>query len=191
MGDILAVRYYNRHANWKILRQLLPWVIVGVLIGVQVGDNLSEVLFKRLMATVILISITILIWWDTRKVKYVPQQLWFKVLMGLLVGFTTMVGNLAGPFAALFFLAMQFSKEKFIGTAAWLFFLVNFFKVPFHIFVWGTITAASFSLNLLLLPGILLGFLAGIRLVKHIKEQQYRRLILILTTIGTILIFFK
>lgn len=189
MGDIFAVWYYSRHAQWGYLWKLLPWVLSGVLIGVWVGDKIPEALFKQIMATIILLSVGILFWWDRQKVKRIPNQRWFGITMGLLVGFTTMVGNLAGPFANIFFLAMQLPKEKFIGTTAWLFFIVNLFKVPFHIFVWGTITVESFVLDLTLLPGILLGLFIGIRLVKYIKEHHYRQLILVLTAIGAILIF--
>jgi len=109
----------------------------------------------------------------------------------LMAGFTTMIGNLAGTFTNLFFLAMRLPKNHFIGTAAWLFFIINLFKLPFHIFVWHTITWDTLKLNILLMPFVLLGFVVGIRLIRAIKDQYYRRLILILTGIGAIIILFK
>ena len=108
--------------------------------------------------------------------------------MGLVVGFTTMIGNMAGAFTNIFFLAMRLDKTAFIGTSAWLFFIVNLFKVPFHIFVWETITWQSFQLNLIAIPIILLGFSIGIRIVKRINEKVFRILILILTAIGALFI---
>ena len=188
MGDIFAVWYYNRHTQWKYLRQLLPWVFIGVIIGVYVGNELPEQIFKRFMGVVIAISVLTLIWWDRRKGEDVPTNRWFAILMGLAVGFTTMVGNLAGAFANLFFLALRLPKNNFIGTTAWLFFIVNWFKVPFHIWVWGTITWESFQLNLWLLPGILVGLFVGVKLVKRIKEHWYRQLILWMTLLGALLL---
>ena len=102
-----------------------------------------------------------------------------------------MIGNLAGAFSNIFFLAMRLPKDQFIGTAAWLFFIINLFKLPFHIFVWKTVTIETFAVNLRLLPGICLGFLVGIQLVKYIKDQQYRKLILLLTAFGAVMIFFR
>ena len=32
-GDIFAVAYYKRHADWKLLRTLLPWVLPGMACG--------------------------------------------------------------------------------------------------------------------------------------------------------------
>ena len=64
-------------------------------------------------------------------------SLGFSTIMGSLAGITTMIGNLAGPFANLYFLAVRIQNE-FIGTSAWLF-LINIFKVPFHVLSWKTI----------------------------------------------------
>ena len=67
--------------------------------------------------------------------------------MGLLSGFTSMIGNLAGSFADIYFLAMRLPKNEFIGTAAWLFFIINVFKLPFHIFIWKIVTFETLCLN--------------------------------------------
>src|SRR5436853_139550 len=40
-GDILAVIYYNRHAQWKHFWKLLPWLIAGILVGVFTGKELD------------------------------------------------------------------------------------------------------------------------------------------------------
>src|SRR6187401_2521346 len=46
VADIFAVVYYNRHAQWKQFWKLIPWMMVGILIGVFVGKNLDEALFR-------------------------------------------------------------------------------------------------------------------------------------------------
>ena len=70
--------------------------------------------------------------------------------MGLAAGFTTMLGNLAGAFANIYFLAMRLPKNNFIGTAAWVFLVINFFKLPFQAFYWHNITGATLYVDLLL-----------------------------------------
>ena len=44
-----------------------------------------------------------------------------------------MLVNAAGPVAQLYLLAMALPKYAFIGTAAWLFLIVNVAKVPFMV----------------------------------------------------------
>ena len=191
VGDIFAVTYYHRHTQWAYLSRFLPWAIIGILIGVFFGKDLPEELFKQGMAVIILVNVVIMYWWELRKSKSVPDHWTFAGGMGLASGFATMVGNLAGGFANLFFLAMRIPKDQLIGTAAWLFLLMNLFKAPLHIFVWGTITWETLMVNLYLIPGIILGLLVGVRLVQKLRDASYRKLILFLTAIGAILIFLR
>src|SRR5205085_4120412 len=50
VADIFAVIYYNRHAQWKQFWKLIPWMTAGILIGVFVGKDLDEALFRKVMA---------------------------------------------------------------------------------------------------------------------------------------------
>ena len=190
-GDIFAVVYYNRHARWHYILRFAPWMITGILIGVLLGKDLPEKTFKIWMVVIILISVVIMYWWDLRKSKNVPTHWAFAGFMGVTAGIATMLGNLAGAFSNIYFLAMRLPKNEFIGTAAWLFFITNLIKLPFHVFVWETITFESLMINLKLLPGLFLGLYTGVRMVKIIQEGFYRKLILILTAFGAVLILFR
>ena len=190
-ADIFAVIYYHRHTQWGFLRKLLPMMVVGVLLGVWWGNDISEALFKQIMAFFILATVAIMIWMDRVKTFGIPKHWAFSGFMGLLSGITSMIGNLAGSFASIYLLAMRLPKNEFIGTAAWLFFIINVFKLPFHIFVWKTIDVETIKLNVLLSPAIVVGFFVGIRLVKLINNDLYRKLVLIVTAIGALIILFK
>jgi hypothetical protein len=190
-GDILAVIYYKRHVKWIYLIKLLPWMVLGVLVGVVLGKDLPEDLFKSGMAVIILISVVIMYYWERKKDRKVPTHWSFAALMGMMGGFSTMVGNLAGAFSNIYFLAIKLPKNEFIGTAAWLFFIINLFKVPFHIWSWGTINRTSFQISLSLIPAVIAGFCLGIFLVKKINNDKYRQLILLLTGLGGLAILLQ
>ncbi len=191
LGDIFAVIYYNRHTQWRYIFRFLPWMMAGVLIGAFIGKDLDEGTFKTGMALIILGSVVMMYWWDRKKSKTVPSHWVFAGFMGLMAGITTMIGNLAGAFSNIFFLAMRLPKNEFIGTAAWLFLIINIFKLPFHIWWWGTITPKTLLINLPLVPGVVIGLFLGIRLVKIIKDGFYRKMILVLTAVGALLILFR
>mgnify|MGYP003634716727 FL=1 len=190
-ADVFAVIYYNRHAQWNIIKKLIPWMIAGVLVGVWVGNDISEMLFKRLMAIIIIVSVLIMFYSESRKSNKVPTNKLFSSGTGFLAGFTTMIGNLAGPISNIYFLAMRFPKNEFIGTAAWLFFIINVFKLPFHIFVWKTVTLDTLVLNSVLIPAVIIGFFLGAYIVKLISNVNYRRFILIVTAVGGIIMLFR
>ena len=183
-GDIMAVIYYKRHVKWIYLIKLLPWMILGVLMGVVLGKDLPKDLFKSGMALIILISVMMMYYWERKKDRKIPTHWSFAALMGIMAGFTTMVGNLAGAFSNIYFLAIKLPKNEFIGTAAWLFFIINLFKVPFHIWSWGTINWNSIQISMSLIPLVILGFGLGVFLVKKISNEKYRTLILVLTGLG-------
>ncbi|WP_421987948.1 sulfite exporter TauE/SafE family protein [Roseivirga sp.] len=190
VGDIFAVIYYHRHAQWKYLIRLLPFMMIGVVLGTWIGDQLSEESFRKSMALVIFVSVVFMFWWDRRKSKNVPKHIGFAGIMGLTAGFTTMVGNLAGSFANIFFLAMQLPKNAFIGTTAWLFLIINLFKIPFHVFSWKTITYETIQVSAIAIPAIFLGLFVGIKLLKRINDKLFRQFILFMTALGAVVIYF-
>ena len=102
----------------------------------------------------------------------------------------TMIGNLAGAVTNIYFCHAP-AKNSFIGTSAYVFFLINLFKVPFHIWVWKTIQINSFQTSMQFLPFLLVGLVTGVRLVKRIKEVHYRKMILFLTALGAIILLVK
>jgi uncharacterized membrane protein YfcA len=190
-GDVFAIIYYHQHAQWSYLKRFLPWMMGGVLIGVWIGDRVDETTFQQLMGYTILGTVVMLIWWERKKERMIPNHWVFAGVTGLMAGITTMIGNLAGAFSNVFFLAMRLPKQAFIGTAAWLFFLINLFKLPFHIWVWKTITPKTLWIDLWLLPAVAMGLLAGVFVVKKIPESWFRPIILILTALGALILFFR
>jgi len=190
-ADICAVIYYNRHANWTYIVKLLPWMIVGVLVGVWIGHDISAELFKKIMAIIIIISVIIMVYSENRKSNAIPNSKLFSSTTGFLAGFTTMIGNLAGPISNIYFLAMRLPKNEFIGTAAWLFFIINIFKLPFHIFVWKTVSKETLVLNSILIPVLIASFFIGVYIVKLISNVNYRRFILVVTALGGLIMLFR
>lgn len=191
VADILAVSYYHRHAQWHHFWRLMPWMMLGILVGVFVGKGLDEAVFKAIMAVIIILTVIIMLYFEFRKQAAVPHNIAFVGTMGLTAGFTTMLGNLAGAFANIYFLAMRLSKNDFIGTAAWVFLVINLFKLPFQVFYWKNITPETLLIDLQLLPALLLGFFAGIRIVARIRDAAYRKIVIGLTLVGALVILLR
>lgn len=191
VADVMAVKYYHRHAQWPHVIKLMPWMVIGILVGVFVGKDLNEAIFRKVMATIIVLTVIIMLVIEFRKTMVMPNNKLFVSGMGLVSGFTTMLGNLAGAFSNIYFLAMRLPKNDFIGTGAWIFLIINWFKLPFQIFYWNNITSTSLLTDLALVPFLILGFWCGIKLVARIKDDLYRQVVIVLTLIGAIFIFLK
>jgi hypothetical protein len=191
MADVFAVSYYHRHANWSYVLRLLPWTILGVFIGIYVGDKINDSVFKDIMGVIVMLSVVILVWRDLKKDIGIPGGILFPAVMGLAGGFATMVGNAAGAIMALYLLSMRLPKNEYIGTGAWFFLIINLFKIPFHILIWGTIYVDTFQFDLVLLPVIAIGAFMGIYIVKVIPEKAYRIFLLLTTAISAIVLIIR
>jgi len=189
-ADIFAVTWYNRHARWKHIVRLLPWAFAGIILATLIGKSISDQTFNRLLAALVVGGIAILVWRDIRSDKLkIPQSRWFAGGLGLLGGFSTMIGNAAGPVMALYLLSMRLPKNSFIGTGAWFFFIGNVSKVPMHSWSWKTISLNSFVLDVMVIPAVAAGAILGIWLVRLLPEKFYRLLVIVTTLLSALLLF--
>jgi uncharacterized protein len=188
LADIFGVWYYHRHAEWKYLRILFPWSALGIIIGTLTGKYINDDVFRFIMAIVIVVSIILMIWLEKAKNKNISASIWFTIGIGIAGGFTSMVGNLAGAVMAVYLLSAHLPKNSYVGTTAWLFAVVNFFKIPFHLFVWKTIKPDTVLLDLMTLPAILLGAYLGVVIVRNLPEKIYRWFIIVSTLIAALVI---
>ena len=190
-ADIIAVVYYHRHAEWKYILRLIPWTLAGFGVALFVVHLVPIQAFKYLMGTSILAGIIVMVWNERfGQDKPPPSGLWFSAIFGTAGGFAAMMGPAAGSIIAVFFLSMRIPKNSFVGTIAWFFFIANFLRLPLLIFIWKTITVKTLLFNLTLIPLIIAGSVLGILLVKKISEPIYRKVVIILTLMSTVLLFF-
>jgi len=190
-ADLMAITYYRKDVQWKYLVMMMPAMIVGVLVGTAIGKDLPEELFKNAMVLIIIFSVLILLYWEKYPPKKIPDNWFFSSAMGLAAGITTMIGNLAGPFANVYFLSMRLPKNEFIGTVAWLFFMINVFKLPIHIFYWKTVNSESIMQSVSLVPALVIGFGLGVWLVTKIKDHWYRKMVIMVTGVAAVILLFR
>lgn len=189
LADFFGVGYYRRHAQWKYLVKILPWAFVGVFLALWVGEIVNDEQFKDIIAILVFVCIGLMLWKDRKKgAQFFPDRWWFAASMGVLGGFATMIGNVAGPIFAIYLLAMHLPKNNFIGTQAWFFLIINVAKFPLHWFVWETINWSTLALDIVTLPAIALGALIGIWFVKIIPEQTYRYAVIVITALSAFLL---
>lgn len=189
MADVFGVSYYHRHAEIRQLIKLVPSTIIGIFVAIYIGDIINTEQFQILLAVIIISGIVIMIW-NWRRALTITPNIYVASIAGFMGGFTTMIGNAAGPVMTIYFLSMGFKKNSFIGTTAWFFLLVNIFKVPFHITIWKTITWETFLFDLMTLPMILVGVIIGIWVVKRIPERPYQIFLMISIVLAALKLFF-
>ena len=184
VGDVCAICYFGKQAQWNHIQRLLPPTAIGIVFGWQLMKQLPESAFKPLVGFIILslISLQITRMWRPRWFEKTPHQKWFAASLGILVGITTMLANAAGPVMALYLLAVSLPKWELVGTSAWFFLVINLFKVPFS-YNMGLITLETLAVNVMFAPAVLPGMWLGRWLIQRIPQRVFDSLLLALTGI--------
>jgi uncharacterized protein len=202
-GDLVAITVYRRHANWGLVVRLLPWIVVGLVIGAVFVGHIDNQAMRYTIAVLLLVLLAAQAWNSRHRlglttppedaaetVVVVPTVVRHRVVgtvTGVVTGFATMVANASGPVMTLYLLASGFAVVDLVGAAAWLFFVVNLVKVPFSVGL-GLLHPGSVLLDLTLLPAMGLGAWLGAVTIRRISRLQFERYVLVLVAVSALLL---
>jgi hypothetical protein len=182
-ADLIGVYFYRGHANWPDLIRLLPATLVGIVCGWWLMPRIPDHDFIVFLGWLIL-GLMVL----TVVQRRFPRMLLSAVnhpLLGLVAGWAaglaTMLANAAGAITAFYFLARRMDKMTFVGTAAWFYLVINLSKIPFSIHL-GLMTPESLKFDLLLLPAVAVGAVAGRLLLRRVPQRLFEWITILLAT---------
>lgn len=180
VGDVMGVLTHREHTQWKSLARLFPAVAVGMVPAAFVLWRLSDAQFKTFLG--LLILVLLVAEWGRRKagLEDVPHRWWFTFGAGAIAGFSSLVGNAAGPVMTIYLLARGFDKHHFMGTWVWFFLIVNATKVPILAGL-GLITFGTLAFSASVAGMVIVGALAGRRIFDVIPQKVFDPLVLALT----------
>lgn len=195
MGDVFAASWYRRHVQWDKLIGLLPWVVVGLVIGGfalwQTGKMTgTKDLIGMVIGFMVLGMLAVHLLRNFLGDKLTPKSKAGMIGTGVTAGFSTMVSNAAGPIMQLYLAAQELPKEQFMGTIAWYFFTINASKLPVYIVLSllapknPIITAQSMIFNLEIFPVIVVGVFIGKWLLPRLSQKQFDSAVLVLAAVG-------
>jgi len=183
-ADVFAVLYWRRHAEARQLLSLIPWVLVGIA-GGAVALSLDELIIRRIIGVIIVGMLLVYLW---RRFRPTGQVEGNPALYGVSAGFATTLANASGPVMNMYLLTKKLPKEKFVATGAWFFFAVNILKSP--VYAWYHLySRASLLFDLLMVPAVLAGALAGRWLIRHMPQHVFEVLVIALTAVSCLFLF--
>ncbi|MCL2123424.1 MAG: sulfite exporter TauE/SafE family protein [Desulfovibrionaceae bacterium] len=188
-ADIIAVIYWRRAAVMRYIIALLPAMFAGIILGFFLMDCIPDAVYGKVLGSIVILLIIMDAACRHRNIRIPENSRLFAWSMGLLAGVMTMLANAASPAMMLYLLAMNISKEQFVGTGAWIYFAINAFKVPFSIAL-GLMTLESLRVNLILLPCIVLGSILGVCLIRRISGPLFEKVMRGMILVGGIKLFF-
>ena len=183
-ADVFAVAYWRRHAEARQLFSLIPWVLVGIA-GAAAALSLDEAVIRKIIGAIIVGMLAIYLW---RRFSPTPQVAGNPAFYGICTGFASTLANAAGPVMNIYLLSRKLPKEKFVATGAWFFFVVNLLKAP--VYAWhGLYSRESLTFDVLMVPAVLAGALAGRWLIRNIDQSMFEVLVIALTAVSCLFLF--
>ncbi|HKG49730.1 MAG TPA: sulfite exporter TauE/SafE family protein [Actinomycetales bacterium] len=185
VGDVLAVSTYRQHANWPLLRRLLPWVALGLPLGAVFVAAVGDSTMRRTIALLLLVLLVLQVVRRRTGTEPRPHSPVLPAGVGGVAGFCTMVANAAGPVMAQYLLLMRAPKLAFLGTSAWFFLVVNLAKLPFTGAL-GLVSGPLLLLDLALAPLVVLGGLTGRQVARRLQQRHFEAWTLGLTAVSCV-----
>jgi uncharacterized membrane protein YfcA len=185
-GDVVAVWHYRRHADWALLRRLVPAVLPGLVLGAAFLAVVDDTVLRRSIGGLLLLLSLLQLWLSRRSEPLrAAHGRWVAASTGLAAGFTTMTANAAGAVMTLYLVARGVDKHRFLGTNATFFLGINLCKLPFSaglgLFGPGTLTRTA-----LLAPLVLIGAWAGLHTARRLSQHHFDRAVLAATVVSSL-----
>jgi hypothetical protein len=202
-GDLFSLYPYWRKWEWRNLLYLLPGVVLGVVLGVQLIGRFSP---RQLNVAIGVLAVAFVVFQFVKEVifraegTFTPNPL-VGFPFGLGAGLTSSFAHGAGPLVAMFLIPQRLPKEIYVGTTVLVFTWINWIKLPFFVVDRSMIDAPCFiehsiitvhtlKRSALFLPLVPVGVWLGVWLNRRVSEPVFSRLVYVLTFLtGVQLIF--
>ena len=185
VGDLIAVAYYRRSADWAELGRLLLPVAAGMTLGALVLGEVDDGLLRALIGSLVLGMVVL----EALRLRFARelsvQRPALRVAVGLAAGVATTMANAAGPVMGIYFLSSGLQKARFMGTSAVFFLVVNASKVPVYASL-GMIRWPYLQAFLALFPLVVVGAVAGRLFFTWIPQRAFHLAVLALTAAASV-----
>lgn len=196
MGDVFAVYWYRRHAKLEHIWKLVPWVVLGMVLGglalYGLGERQGKDLMNPIVGGMVLVMIGLSLLRKRLGDRLTPHSPTGVRLTGAAAGFSTTVANAGGPVMAIYLQGTGLLKEQMIGTNGWYFFIFNVAKLPLYVGltllvpgdpIWSGHTLLFTAIAF---PAVILGAFLGKWCLPKIDQRAFDALILILATVASV-----
>jgi uncharacterized protein len=192
VGDVIAVRLYWRKWDSARLKLILPWSVVGIVMGsillIALANSGQNLVLRRLLGVFTLVVIIYKVSSSRlNSLKYEPRE-WHGRLAGYLAGFGSALANLgAPPYTAYMLLQKIDSPVIFLGTTSLFFAIVNLLKLPLVLTNSKILDLHLLASIMWALPIIPVGAWLGRKTLRVINPQVFEKMMLALLFVLSLL----
>ncbi|AEG94497.1 sulfite exporter TauE/SafE family protein [Ramlibacter tataouinensis] len=173
--DLLGLHAWRRHFDWKLIRFLLPFGLLGTVVGTLLFKLLDARLVAGIVGMFTLLFLAQRLLFPPRPDSPPPPR-WLGALLTTTSGFTSFVAHAGGPPINAYVIPMKLPPPVFTATMAVFFFVVNLSK--WGPYAWlGLLDLRNMATSAALLPLAPVGVLVGVRIARRIAPVLFYRFI--------------
>ena len=162
---------------------LMIFGIIGVPIGTHFLITFNDNLIKLCIGIFITVFGLLLLLGFRRKIKHEKVSM---IPIGFVSGILSGSVSIGGPPVILFLSNQGVNKQVFRANLAVYFFILNIFTIPVYIYT-GLISEQVLNYSIKFFPALVIGVVAGNVFSKKIKEEHFRKVVLVLLVLMGIL----
>lgn len=173
--DVLGLHAYRRHFDWPLIRFLLPFGLLGTVVGTLLFRALDSRLVAGIVGVFTLVFLAQRLLFPPRPDSPAPPR-WLGALLTTTSGFTSFVAHAGGPPVSAYLVPMRLPPLLFTGSMAVFFFVLNLSKwIPY---AWlGLLDMRNLATSVVLLPVAPVGVVIGVKLARRISPVLFYRFV--------------
>jgi uncharacterized membrane protein YfcA len=175
----------SRHIEWRELLRLLPYTIVGALIGLYFYNAFDARMLAHGLGALVLVYGSFALWQSLHPMpKWKPPSHLTLPVTGTLAGIVgTLFGAMAGVFYAIYLDMQHLNKDKFRATVAMTLLVLGVVRGGGY-FAVGAYNRDALIATAFSLPLMFAGVVLGNHIHTNLSENAFRR-VLSIVLIGT------
>jgi uncharacterized protein len=175
LADVIGLRMFRRDYDKKLLCFLIPFGLLGVVIGTLLFKLISPHLVAGCVGAFTLIFLAQRLFFQP-KTDSRPLPKWLGAILLTLSGFTSFIAHAGNPPINAYVLPLKLKPVVFSATMAYFFFTINLSKwIPFAYL--GLLDLRNFWTAFLLMPVAGLGVWTGRTMSQRVSPKMFYRLI--------------
>jgi len=175
LADLIGLRVFRREFDKKLLRFIVPFGLVGILIGTLTFKLMSAPLVAGCVGVFTLLFLAQQLFFPPNSDSKPPPR-WLGAILVTLSGFTSFIAHAGAPPMNAYALPLKLKPMVFAATLAYFYFFINLSKwIPYAYL--GLLDLRNFWTALLLMPFAGFGVWAGRKMAQRMSPTMFYRLI--------------
>lgn len=162
--------------DWKTIGTLLPGALIGIGGGTYLLQSLDSELIEKIFALCVLAYAVRIFLRQSRARGKHHSSMAAGTTAGVASGVMDALFGAGGVPVIMYFHYLGLGKAEFRAMGVMIFFLYHIMRIPMYMYA-GLFTSQTVTMSILLVPSLVIGSYAGMKLYHRVSEDLFTKMI--------------